>query len=415
VVTELKPPVGDSPGFLMFTHKEREYFLSPSDPLAERIRRLKDHYVFGMQWGSYHDNVGETPFVDVQFGCPGTVDFRADADVRHVPMCSRDFTPAYFRPMDVPQDWDIMAVGHPIRIKRMHELLDVIRDLYDHGHEVRALLICAVPDDPGELGPRWDHDFFEKYETLFSPAERENLHLAAPVQAQLDHRPLHPIPNEVFPHLYNASQTFTLFSQQEGQSKVIHEALLCGTPVVVREDLRGGGRAYLDDRNSRTFGDLDEAREAFVDLLASDDPGFDPSYLRPDICAEYTTGDFEVAIRSVYAELDRPFAGEVDTDNLAFKLGGHTLTLPPKLRKDRTNDLRSRTAFYEWAGRKLGDRGDVRDRTTVRVEDARQRAADLRSGGAVGVGAELVWRLDRRLPVDLFGRAKSLYKRTTGE
>jgi glycosyltransferase involved in cell wall biosynthesis len=415
VVTELKPPVGDSPGFLMFTHKEREYFLSPSDPLAERIRRLKDHYVFGMQWGSYHDNVGETPFVDVQFGCPGTVDFRADADVRHVPMCSRDFTPAYFRPMDVPQDWDIMAVGHPIRIKRMHELLDVIRDLYDHGHEVRALLICAVPDDPGELGPRWDHDFFEKYETLFSPAERENLHLAAPVQAQLDHRPLHPIPNEVFPHLYNASQTFTLFSQQEGQSKVIHEALLCGTPVVVREDLRGGGRAYLDDRNSRTFGDLDEAREAFVDLLTSDDPGFDPAYLRPHLSEEHTVDDFEAAIRDVYADLEVPYEGELDREKLAFKLGGHTLTLPPALRKDRTNDLRSRRAFYRWAGAKLGESIHLRARAEVRRADVTQRVEDLRSGEAVRAAASLVWRLDRRLPVPLYDCVKSLYERTRGE
>jgi hypothetical protein len=197
MVYELKPPVEGSPGLLTFTHKERPYFFDPPAPLARRLDRLKREYVLGMQWGAYHDDVGETPYVDFHMACPGTVDWAPGADVRQVPMCSRDFTPARFRPMDVPTEWDVLSVGHPIRIKRYAELLDVVRECFDRGVDLDVLLLCAVPRPPDDLDDAyWDADFFRKYEADFTDAERERIDLGVPVEASFGDRPLHPIPNE---------------------------------------------------------------------------------------------------------------------------------------------------------------------------------------------------------------------------
>ena len=412
MVYELKPPVGESPGFLVFTHKERPFFLDSGDAVTRRLLTLKERYVFGMQWGSYHEDVGQTPFIDVHLACPGTVDFSPNADVRRISLCSRNFTPDRFRPMDIPTTWDILAVGHPIKIKRMSTLLEVIRDLYDHNHEVSALLICAIPEPPHRLDEFWDHAFFEKYESLFSPEERERIDLGVPVEARVDNRPLHPIPNEVFPYLYNASNCFTLFSEREGQSKVVHEALLCGTPVVVRDDLRGGGRDYLDERNSRQFGDPSEAREAFADIASSpEEYAFDPSYLRSELAESETVDRLEAEIEAVYRELGRPYAGHIEKTDLAFKLGGHTLTLPPDLRRETTNDLRSPRALGRYADRKLDRPVPFTERVELRRADLEYRAETVRERGLGGVFSPPLRWLERRTSLPVHTTAKRLANR----
>ena len=407
MVYELKPPVEESPGLLLFTHKERPFFFDPPAPLETRLRRLKREYVLGMQWGRYHDDVGETPFIDFHMACPGTVEFRAEADVRHIPLCSRDFTPSYFRPMDVPIEWDIISVGHPINVKRYSELLEVIRMVFDAGIDLQVLLVCAVPDDPANLGPEWDHAFFEKYESLFSDAERERIDLAVPGEIQVGNRPIHPLPNEVFPYLYNASNCFTLFSREEGQSKVIHEALLCGTPVVVREDLRGGGRDYLDETNSLQFGTREEARDAFIDIAeAPEEHAFDPTYLRSELSEAETADRLEAEVADVYAALGHEYCGEIEKTDLAFKLGGHTITLPAALRRENTNDLRSREATLRYIDDLLGLSTGLRDRAAAKRVDAEHRVADMREGGAIGIAGSILTALDRRTSLPVYRVAK---------
>lgn len=415
MVYELKPPVEGSPGLLMFTHKERPYFLDPPEPLARRLVALKERYVLGMQWGAYHADVGETPYVDVQMACPGTVDWAPGADPRLIEMCSRDFTPGRFRPMDVPQQWDVFSVGHPITIKRYSELLDVVRECFDRGIDLDVLLVCAVPEPPDDLNGYWDTEFFEKYEADFTDAEREHIDLGVPVEASFGDRPLHPIPNEVFPYLYNAARGFALFSREEGQSKVVHEALCCGTPVVVHEELKGGGRDKLDETNSLQFGDVDEAADAFCALAAGDAPAFDPGPLRRELVEEFTAPVFEERVREVYADLGRPYAGDLETTDLAFKLGSHTVTLPESMRSGNTNDLRSREAFVRFVDDKLDRTTPLADRATARRADAEATVEALREAGPEAVAGRILRAVDRQVPVPLHRTAARAYRRVTGD
>ncbi|WP_254823388.1 glycosyltransferase [Haloglomus halophilum] len=415
MVYELKPPVGGSPGLLMFTHKERPYFFDSPEPLARRLVALKERYVLGLQWGAYHADVGDTPYVDFQMACPGTVDWAPGADPRLVELCSRDFTPARFRPMDVPQQWDVFSVGHPIDIKRYSELLDTVRECFDRGVDLDVLLICAVPEPPDDLGGYWDTEFFEQYEADFTDAEREHIDLGVPVEASFGDRPLHPIPNEVFPYLYNASRGFALFSREEGQSKVVHEALCCGTPVVVHEGLKGGGRDKLDATNSLQFGDVDEAADAFQTLAEGDAPSFDAEPLRRELVEAFTGPVFEERVREVYADLGRPYEGDLETTDLAFKLGSHTVTLPESMRSGNTNDLRSREAFVRFVDYKLDRTTPLADRATARRADAEATIDDLREAGPEAVAGRVLRAVDRQVPVPLHRTAARAYRRVTGD
>jgi hypothetical protein len=313
--------------------------------------------------------------------------------------------------MDIPVRWDLLSIGHPIKDKRFADLLDVIRMVFDAGIDLRVLLVCAVPDDPGRLGGQWDHDFFEKYESLFTERERQRIDLGVPGEIAVGDRPLHPLPNSIFPYLYNASNCFTLFSREEGQSHVVHEALLCGTPVVVRDTLRGGGRDYLDDRNSSQFGTLEAARDVFVDIATRPDAhAFDPAYLRPKLSEDQTAAQFESAIASIYDELGHPFDGELETTGLAYKLSGHTLSLPPELRSWKTNDLRSPAALARYIDVLFDRNPSMNERITVRRMALDYRVDELRSMGVVGLAGAALQRVDRATSLPLYSTARRLYR-----
>jgi hypothetical protein len=301
----------------------------------------------------------------------------------------------------------VFSVGHPIRDKRYADFLDVVRMVFDAGVDLRVLLVCAVPDDPDRLGPRWEHEFFEKYESLFTNAERERIDLAVPGEVDVGNRPIHPIPNEVFPYLYNAANSFTLFSEEEGQSKVVHEALLCGKPVVVRETLKGGGRDYLDEQNSLQFGSLEEARDVFIDIAT--DPErytFDPTYLRSELAEDETAARLESEIASIYDELGYEYAGEMEKTDLAFKLGSHTITLPPNLRRSNTNDLQSPVAMCRYLDSLLDHRRSLEERVALERLDVQYRLSQARSRGVTGLVEPLVRAVDRRTSLPVYESAR---------
>jgi hypothetical protein len=66
-------------------------------------------------------------------------------------------------------------------------------------------------------------------------------------------------------HLYNQSKIFTIFSQTEGTCKVIKEAQMCGLPVVLKKDLKGGVLSFLSEHKDAMFFDkYENAHEILI-------------------------------------------------------------------------------------------------------------------------------------------------------
>lgn len=348
----LKKPTNTSPGIVMFTHKERA-FLHPSVPgMAALMTQLAQRYVIGMHWGSPHADVPPVPFVDFHLGGQGTLSLRQPSPVPHFPLCSRNFLPPCFHHNpNIAKQWDILAVAGPRRLKRLDELLVVLRKVYDRRPETRVLIISAC-DNLAKRDPELDYvELYDDYLRLFSDEERKRFTLM-----MLEGPSGMALPLETMAYFYNASRTFTLFTNKEGESRVISEALLCGVPVVVKRHLEGGGRDYLNESNSRQFGTLDEAAEQFLSLLSPNPPlEFDTAPLMQAMSEPQTIPQLEAAMREVFAQKGLTFEGSLDATDLSFKLPGHYyLTLPPDLRQATSNDLRSPEAAYRFIARLLG-------------------------------------------------------------
>jgi glycosyltransferase involved in cell wall biosynthesis len=343
MVSILKEQTSNSRGILVFTHKERFIFEDPIKPLQRALEVLKSEYVLGMHWGWYHDNQDPVPYIDFHLAGDGTVSFTEELEEPRYTYCSRNFIPDPFVPFDCPTHWDIVTVATPVNKKRMHELLEAIIKARDEGVDLTALLYCPRPIEL--TGSQWDYKFFEMYESNLSEQDKEDIELATPTRTEDD---IYPLPYEFIPYLYNAASAFTIFTQKEGECRVISEALLTGTAVIARDDLLGGGRDFLDETNSELFSSLDEAADIFADV--SENPerySFDPEYLRDSLWAPRTVPKFERTLEEIFEEYNEPFEGEIYTSNLSFKLPGHETTLPSKYRKGGSNDVRNQFAALQ--------------------------------------------------------------------
>jgi len=409
MVSILKSPTADSRGIIVFTHKERFLFDGRISTLDEQLQRVKESYVVGMHWGIYQSDVDPVPYVDFHLARPNTVSFTDESTIRRIPLASYNFIPERFREMEIPEDWDLITVAHSTRRKRNRELLEVIRRMYDEGNIIDVLFICGKPSS--KKGPQWDYEFFERYENDFTEEEQRHIEIATPVRDE----DLFPIPNSLFPYFYNASTVSVLFSEVEGNPKVLHEALLCGTPVIVRSDLKGAGMDYLTENNARIVEDLPETKEALTDMVTNPQHyDFDAEELRKDVCASHTTETLESEVKAVFEELDEPFEGELQMRDLWKKLPSHDIsTVPREFCTESTSDLKSRTALYGFVDWLLDRHTSPVEKREVQLKSAKYWSQEQAPHWAKKKMTQTIWGLDRRTRLPVYEMVKKAYNTVT--
>lgn len=344
MVFVLKRPSEASPGIIIFTHKERRYFADSRALLSKAIDQLKARYVLGMHWGHFAEDVDPSPDIDFHLAGPGTLKLRAGSKTRVIPLCSRNFTPAVFQADCGEKYWDIILVARPLRLKKIDEFFLVLKSVITARPKTTALLVCPMIPEPNAKDVYLE--IFADYLRIFSESERENITLLTPSE----HLYPFPLSQGVMAYFFNRSRFFTLLSEQEGESRVIAEALLCGLPVFVRATLRGGGRDFLNSDNSCQFANLDEAAAMFLDALEQR-RGFkiDSESLAQELRADYSGPQLREQIVTLFAELGHSFSGEMDLESLDRKLPSHCQILPERLRNRFTDDIRSESAFVDFS------------------------------------------------------------------
>jgi len=336
----MKWPSEASPGVVIFTHKERRFFERPSSALGTLIKRATQEFLFGMHWGHYAADVVPAAGIDFHLAGPGTLHFAAGHSAPRIALCSRNFAPVCFAPDGRTKFWDVMMVARPLRLKHIDQFFQVWKKVLAARPSSRALLVC--PEIPN---PNPAHEYVEMvtdYKASFTESERKNITLL------LTSSQLYPFPleQETIAFLYNSSRFFALFSEQEGESRVISEALLCGLPVIVRHDLRGGGRDYLTEQNSFQFHNLDEAAKGILALLDGRmSRSVDVEAVAQALREDNSSAVLRRELAEIFAAKGFDLNGPIDLIGLNRKLPGHYVSLPPEIRMDKTDDIRDVVGF----------------------------------------------------------------------
>ena len=255
----LKVPTDEGArGVVVFTTQERDRFLHADPEVAAAVERLKPRWLVGLHH-NWHDHAFTyDPLFDFSMAGEGDL---VTVDGTEVPLVTLDacnFVPAAFEPGGT-KFWDLLYVAHPVPFKGIPQFLDCLRDLYDAGHDLRVLYVCAIPS--GELAA--DAGFMDNVEDLylerFSQAERRRFTL-------LTLRYDYPFPLDLptLAHFYRSSRCFAHFSPIERRCRVAGYAWAAGLPVVAMASV--GSLLPLELRRPPFFYEVADA-EAFGDQI----------------------------------------------------------------------------------------------------------------------------------------------------
>jgi hypothetical protein len=281
----LKEAVNDQKGIIIFTHKEYNYFTARDLKIINYVfqphlfilhffdylinyrrnlnllSRIRAKYFIGIHWGFFHDNVISENWVDFHLSAKGTVSF-VDKNVFIIPLSSANFVSENFSfDINAPKYWDLVCVSRAAKFKKLDELLLTVRQLYDNDIKLRICLI--VPTDKSETASKYYTNLVRDYEEMFNYTERQYFQLI-----KLD-RSLGPlgVSSDFISYIYRHAKIFTLFSELEGESRVIKEAQKSGLFVVVNKHLKGGGKDFLNDYNSEQFDGYENAYSSIIKAL----------------------------------------------------------------------------------------------------------------------------------------------------
>jgi hypothetical protein len=184
---------------------------------------------------------------------------------------------------------------------------------------------------------------------MFSPEERER------VTVLMIGAPGYPFPvsSTYLADVYNDSKAFALFSDQEGESRVVAEALLCGLWIVAKEHVRGGAADYLTAANSRRFTTVEEAADALIELHLAEGGPAGSATLSSELSATETAPRLREQLEALLPP--GPHPDELwHLENLDRALPSHVLSLPRELRREFTNDLADPQAALTFMSSLLG-------------------------------------------------------------
>ena len=306
-----------SKGIIVFTHKEKNWFQENSHSI-NILSSLKNRYFIGVHYGHRQETTGAS-FEDFCMGADSTVSFSSNPPFR-IPMNSRSFTPYFFRPLGLRKFYDIINISRNIHLKKLDVFMDAVRKIYDQGKEYKFLLIVPTSENESNNG-HFFLDIVEKYNKMFTRKERENFTL---IRLSGEHGFLGISPLTIS-FLYNSSKIFTLLSPGEGESRVIHEALLCGLPVICYKNLYGGGRDYLDSSNSLQFSDYNQVADTFIQAIENyDNFKVNTDYLFGELNEESTIEKLKVYFSNLYSRSSLSFDGNlINLDYLNLRLPAH--------------------------------------------------------------------------------------------
>ena len=323
----LKKPLNDSKGIIVFRSSEHQFFQSDAQAMKEAVKALTSQYVLGTNWTWYHENVQDIAPLKFHIAGKTTISLVEGAKTFWIPYGDRNFLPNFFRPNPaLKPHWDIICVANSIKAKKLDEFLKALRLVYDKRPQTRVLMICpeASDEEMRKKKKYWYSNLPKDFEQLFSAEEQQRIDL---IRLKRFNK-LYPITPETMAYFYQSSRVFTLFTDREGNSRVISEALLTGLPVVVKKHLQGGGLDYVNETNARLFTTVEEAAEHFLELLDHPIPLFNHDAIAQELCEDYTVPKLEQAFRTLFKELGEPFEGSWDQTNLFMKLPGHANLLP---------------------------------------------------------------------------------------
>lgn len=229
--------------------------------------------------------------------------------------------------------WDILWVAKPHEVKKIQSFLDNIKKLFNYDKPYQVLLICAIA--PNETIYPQDHLDVENYiNSTFTPEEKKYITLFRPYSGGNEG-----LDNKFLPPFYHWSKNLAFYSSAEGESRVVHEALCAGLPIIYYKHVEGGSSDYLDESNSFSFENYEDSYLTLLEAVNTS-KSFDLELIHKKCLHSNSIKALKHNLSTLYKKHGQIFDGELlNIPNLHFELPAHVHTVPWKSDQHETGDL----------------------------------------------------------------------------
>ena len=351
MATKIKNYKKDEKGIIIFTHKELKLFssLHPVKNIFWKI--LKKYFFIGVHWGSFHKDVVPSKQIDFHLAGKGTLIFSSHLDFvpERTELCSRNFLSLLPSLQNSSKEWDVLNISRPIFCKRLKEFMLSIKELYKKGTMLKVLLVCSTPADyPDAVDPKNFYvNLLQDYEGMFTSDEKAFFK----IELRADSKYPFSFSREEILKFYSESKVFALFSDFEGESRVISEALMMGLPVVAWKGLVGGGLDYLNSNNSALFDSYHTASEAFLPAVQKSQNAKISSEAKENFYYENSLKKFEKFLEDLYIKKGMTFTGLDLRESLDRALPSHLKILESDISSKITDDINSLSSLLKFTKR----------------------------------------------------------------
>ena len=341
MVFKLKELEGNSPGIIIFSHKEFVKY-SKYKTFNKILKAYQKNYFFGVHWGFSFEDTSKYNFdnINMNFCYPEQL---PDLDLKSqkiFPFTTRSFIPSAIFNVDedVQKKYDVITITRKANIKFNRDLFNISKELILNNPKIKILILVSHPN---YVKSNFDHLFDENYEKILGPHNSKQVELISFNEAP---------PQELVASYLQNSKIFLFTSRKEGVAKVTAEAALCNLPVLINKNFFGGARAGINPKYLFLYDSIQSASTQINNYLNSYD--FNTKELKENIFTEDLIDTKNLiklnkALEKFFNSKDKPYKGELDNIDLKNRMNSFLKELP-KLYVAENNDLKSLTAVTKY-------------------------------------------------------------------
>lgn len=323
----------DSKGILIITHKEVEF-------LSKEFNNLEKKYNIIIHYG-FNVSIKNNKFVSFNL-LPKS---RCCSSIC-LPFTSRNFLNIcfnnkesieevnkylinIFKKYDIKfnlkiyeKNFDFIFINRAVEMKKKYELLTYAINYSKLNPDIRMCFIILEQDK--------NNSYYKSIINFWNNNKINNILFIDTHILNIENNYYKGFTSENLSYFYKSSKIYVHGSENEGESRTIHEALCCGCKVLAKENMKGGGLDYLDNNNSILYNHNNIFKKMYSILNSYIYYNYDDKIFQ-ELNEEYTIDKF---LNILYNNLNyknsylyHDFKNRINTSNLSFSLPAHNLNV----------------------------------------------------------------------------------------
>lgn len=333
MVFELKSRKSNTPGVLIFSHKEYKLLFNRESE-NKYLKKIKDNFFIGVHWGASEDNVINNKLIDFHLSLPGIIPENIIPSSEIVKLTTRNFLSKEYKNNHLEKHYDVITIGRKVKSKRYLEFFLIIKKVMEEKPDLKVMIIA--PEDKKLKKSTFDYLFEDNFSEIFSTSEKKNITIYSG-NKYLDKK-------EII-ELLNKSKIFLFTSIREGVAKVTGEAALCGLKILIFKNFRGNATYGIDDKQYSLFEDIDDCVLKLKDMLDNRNLN---NYENRNLYEHESLIKLDSFLSDLYTSNNYEFDSVYNSNDLMNNLNSFNNTLPKGLVLENSNDLKNNYSFLKY-------------------------------------------------------------------